>query len=158
MYALPQLAPDRAPITGREGFPMTTKARVNHVANVDRDPRMDPRNNPACANEDPELFFPVGREGLWDMALVADAREICSRCPVLVKCHDWAMESGEPNGIVAGRTPNERKALKRKADQDAKDTAQRKLLGELLAERAGDPDALLKEFVHPPMPIAAWAE
>ena len=157
MHALPQLAPDRAPITRREGFPVTTKARIDqHKHN--RDPRTDPQNNPACADEDPELFFPTGRESSWPANDVADAREICAGCPVLGKCLSWAMESKQAHGIVAGYTPNERQALRRKADKAAADTAQRKLLGELLAERAGDPDALLKEFVHPPMLIAAWAE
>lgn len=136
---------------------MTTHSkRINHRPHTD--PRLDPSANPACSNVDPELFFPIGRESLWPAPAVAAAKAFCKRCPVKDKCLTWALGSGQPDGILGGTTPNERKALKRKADQDAKDAAKRTLLGELLAERAGDPAALLKEFVHPPMPIAAWAE
>lgn len=127
------------------------------------DPRLDPHNIPACRDADPELFYPL--PGRNDTA--AEAKAICNRCPVKDKCLAWAMESKQAEGILGGLTSKERKEARRAAAVEANrrdaaaalaDINRRNLLGDLLAERAGDPDALLEEFVHPPMPIAAWAE
>ena len=113
-------------------------------------------------NVDPETFFPTGREDQWDTALVALAKAYCNRCQIRVQCLAWANSSGQANGIWGGQTPQERAKAKRDAVRDAvrerRDAEQRTLLGDLLRERAGDPDALLKEMVHPPMLIAGWAE
>jgi len=111
--------------------------------NMRADPRLDPHHNPACRDVDPEIFYPLpGRSDIADMA-----RAVCNRCPVKARCLAWAYESKQPYGILGGQTYKERK--------DARKT---NLLETLQRERSGDPDALLKEFVHPPMPIAAWAE
>jgi WhiB family redox-sensing transcriptional regulator len=46
----------------------------------------------------------------------ADAKEICSRCPVLAACLRWAIDTDERDGIWGGHTPKERANLLRRVD------------------------------------------
>ncbi|WP_344389298.1 WhiB family transcriptional regulator [Streptomyces vastus] len=66
----------------------------------------------ACADEDPELFFPVGTTGpsLQD---VAAAKRVCDRCPVSYQCLAWALETGQTSGVWGGTCEEERAALLR---------------------------------------------
>lgn len=66
----------------------------------------------ACADEDPELFFPVGTTGpaLQD---VEAAKEVCARCPVSYQCLVWALDTGQTSGVWGGTCEEERAALLR---------------------------------------------
>ncbi|MFE9650399.1 WhiB family transcriptional regulator [Streptomyces sp. NPDC006365] len=66
----------------------------------------------ACADEDPELFFPVGTTGpaLQD---VEAAKEVCARCPVSYQCLAWALETGQTSGVWGGTCEEERAGLLR---------------------------------------------
>ncbi|MFC4463105.1 WhiB family transcriptional regulator [Streptomyces xiangluensis] len=66
----------------------------------------------ACADEDPELFFPVGTTGpaLQD---VEAAKEVCARCPVSHQCLSWALETGQTSGVWGGTCEEERAGLLR---------------------------------------------
>ncbi|MFG2025227.1 WhiB family transcriptional regulator [Streptomyces sp. NPDC048825] len=66
----------------------------------------------ACADEDPELFFPVGTTGpaLQD---VEAAKEVCARCPVSYQCLSWALETGQTSGVWGGMCEEERAGLLR---------------------------------------------
>lgn len=66
----------------------------------------------ACADTDPELFFPVGQAGPA-LADQAAAREICARCPVTYECREYAMEAGEAAGVWGGLTEEERARKRR---------------------------------------------
>jgi DNA-binding CsgD family transcriptional regulator len=57
----------------------------------------------ACRTADPESFYSS------DETIFAKA--VCSRCPVVDKCLDWALESREPHGVWGGLDEQERKAL-----------------------------------------------
>lgn len=72
-------------------------------------PLMDWRALAACDAFDPELFFP--HPGSQTQTL--EAKEVCARCPVEDECLDWAMNSGEDYGIWGGKTPGERRHIKR---------------------------------------------
>lgn len=61
----------------------------------------------------PETFWPVATVGAVYERQVAEAREICSSCQVWVECLTEAVERGE-DGIWAGMTPEERRALRRR--------------------------------------------
>jgi WhiB family redox-sensing transcriptional regulator len=63
---------------------------------------------------DPELFFPVGETGLAARRQVAAAKAVCARCPVMDQCRDWAVRTGQPEGIWGGTTPDERRHLRRR--------------------------------------------
>lgn len=61
---------------------------------------------------DPDLFFPPGEAGLATQRQVAQAKALCARCPVMEQCRDWAVTSGESEGIWGGTTPAERRVLR----------------------------------------------
>lgn len=68
----------------------------------------------ACADEDPELFFPVGtpRAPLYERE-VAKAKAVCARCPVRLECLRFALDNGLTDGIFGGVTEHERAVLHR---------------------------------------------
>ncbi|MFJ9855277.1 WhiB family transcriptional regulator [Streptomyces sp. NPDC101150] len=75
---------------------------------------MDWRHRAVCREEDPELFFPVGNTGPA-LLQIREAKAVCSRCPVMKKCLQWAFESGQDSGVWGGLSEDERKAMKRRA-------------------------------------------
>ncbi|MEU6998723.1 WhiB family transcriptional regulator [Nonomuraea sp. NPDC046570] len=65
----------------------------------------------ACRNSDPALFFPL----TWDGRTAphtAVARRVCLGCPVRLPCLEWAVETGEPDGMWGGTTPDERRRIR----------------------------------------------
>jgi WhiB family redox-sensing transcriptional regulator len=70
-------------------------------------------DNAACRapGTDPELFFPVSETGMAHRQ-VTQAKAVCGRCPVAEQCLEWAVRSGEPEGIWGGTTPQERRELR----------------------------------------------
>ncbi|NMH96866.1 WhiB family transcriptional regulator [Pseudonocardia acidicola] len=73
---------------------------------------MDWRQKGACRDKDPELFFPVGTSGPA-LAQLAEAKAVCTRCPVADRCLDWALTTGEDAGVWGGLSEHERRALQR---------------------------------------------
>jgi WhiB family redox-sensing transcriptional regulator len=73
---------------------------------------MDWRNDAACRDEDPELFFPVGTSGPA-LSQIAQAKAVCRRCPAMTECLSWALESGQDAGVWGGADEDERRAMKR---------------------------------------------
>jgi WhiB family redox-sensing transcriptional regulator len=67
----------------------------------------------ACRDEDPELFFPVGTSGPA-LLQVTEAKTVCRRCPVQTECLDWALETGQDDGVWGGMSEDERRALSRR--------------------------------------------
>ncbi|MEU9189492.1 WhiB family transcriptional regulator [Streptomyces sp. NPDC048484] len=67
-----------------------------------------------CANEDPELFFPIGDTG---PALLQEdeAKAVCRRCPLMESCLQGALERNENYGVFGGLSAKERRSLKRRA-------------------------------------------
>lgn len=74
---------------------------------------MDWRHRAICRTEDPELFFPVGNSGPA-LLQTAEAKTVCRRCPVVASCLEWALESGQDEGVWGGMSADERRALKRR--------------------------------------------
>ncbi|MCI0386399.1 WhiB family transcriptional regulator [Streptomyces sp. CNQ085] len=70
------------------------------------------RESAACRGEDPELFFPIGDGGLARQQ-TARARAVCLGCPVMPQCRDWAVRSGETEGVWGGTTAAERRLIRR---------------------------------------------
>jgi len=65
---------------------------------------------PVCSQTDPEIFFPeLGRGATPETRL---AKAICSECPVVVKCLQFALDNGEL-GIWGGTTNDDRRRIKR---------------------------------------------
>jgi WhiB family redox-sensing transcriptional regulator len=67
------------------------------------------RNDSACLDEDPELFFPVGTTGPA-LDQIERAKAICLRCPVTASCLSWAIEFHQDAGVWGGLSADERAA------------------------------------------------
>ena len=67
----------------------------------------------ACADEDPELFFPIGSTGPAKMQ-AEEAKLVCRRCPVIDQCLQFALENNEDFGVWGGTSEAERRAYGRR--------------------------------------------
>lgn len=74
----------------------------------------------ACQGVDPVLFFGAEFETPADrQARVAQAKAICSSCPVRVDCRQWAFSFQAQVGIAGGLTEQERAQRRRRARRGA---------------------------------------
>ena len=71
------------------------------------------RDEAACLDADPELFFPEG-DIRSARAQIKMAKLICRGCPVSATCLSWALASGQEAGIWGGLTEDERRRLSRR--------------------------------------------
>lgn len=90
----------------------------------------------ACRTEDPELFFPPGdgpgsREHI-DRYLPSTIA-ICMACPVRPECLTYAVNTGEQFGLWGGKTPKQRRAIRRQLGLSAQTPPQS--LGRLRHDR-----------------------
>lgn len=74
----------------------------------------DWRENAACRDEDPELFFPVTEMGPGARQ-VTEAKSVCARCPVRGDCLDYAVDNALDHGVFGGLTDRERRQLVRRS-------------------------------------------
>ena len=64
---------------------------------------------PACAELDPELFFPeIGQD-----AKARKAKAVCAGCEIREACRDYAVRRGEVFGVWGGTSPMERRQMRR---------------------------------------------
>ncbi|MFC4506123.1 MULTISPECIES: WhiB family transcriptional regulator [Streptomyces] len=76
----------------------------------------------ACAQEDPELFFPIGNTGPA-LLQIDEAKAVCRRCPVLETCAAWTLETGQTHGVSGGMSENDRRRIKRRAARQARNAS-----------------------------------
>jgi WhiB family redox-sensing transcriptional regulator len=67
------------------------------------------REDAACRDADPELFFPIGTAGPA-LRQTGEAKRICRACPAQSQCLAWALDNGVTDGVWGGTTPDERHA------------------------------------------------
>lgn len=67
----------------------------------------DWRADGACVTADPDLFFPISVRGAG-VQQADRAVRICAGCQVRGQCLEFAMRTGETEGIWGGTTPEER--------------------------------------------------
>jgi len=72
----------------------------------------DWREAGACAQLDPDLFFPISSTGPA-REQIAKAKAICGACPVRRPCLEFALEHDLAHGIWGGTTPQDRQARRR---------------------------------------------
>jgi WhiB family redox-sensing transcriptional regulator len=68
-----------------------------------------------CFGEDPDIFMPEGKD--W-MKITRQAKTICSRCPLLETCLNYAIRNDEW-GIWGGTTMKERIYLRKHPSRKA---------------------------------------
>lgn len=86
---------------GRTGRPVTVQALV-----LERDEDASWKANAACHGMT-DVFFPSRGES------IAEAREICRRCPVTRECLDYAMRHNEKFGVWSGTSERQRRRMRR---------------------------------------------
>ena len=65
------------------------------------------REHAACADKDPDMFFP-GRGGATE-----PAKRVCAGCPIQAECLEHALTHREAFGIWAGTSERERRVMRR---------------------------------------------
>jgi len=70
----------------------------------------------ACASIDPDLFFPISMTGKA-AEQIARARRVRAGCRVRRECLDFALDTGETEGIWGGTTPDERIQVRRQRNE-----------------------------------------
>jgi WhiB family redox-sensing transcriptional regulator len=67
----------------------------------------------ACSGMDTEFFFPSGHTGRA-LAQAEAAKAVCADCPVRRRCLDYALDTGQTEGIWGGMSADERRAERRR--------------------------------------------
>jgi WhiB family redox-sensing transcriptional regulator len=71
------------------------------------------RDQAACLDENPELFFPIGNaEPAFHQ--IEQAKAVCHRCEVVQACLSWAIDSRQDAGVWGGLSEDQRHALRRR--------------------------------------------
>jgi len=83
------------------------------AARLASDLHPDWRDDAACRDADPDLFFPDVDHPRSARSQVKTAKLICRGCPVSATCLSWALASGQEAGIWGGLTEDERRRLSR---------------------------------------------
>jgi WhiB family redox-sensing transcriptional regulator len=73
--------------------------------------RMTWREDAACRDADPDLFFPIGTTGNA-LSQLDEAKRICCRCSAQLQCLAWALENGVTDGVWGGATADERRMIR----------------------------------------------
>ena len=74
--------------------------------------RDDWRDNAACRDTDPDLFFPVGTTGPA-IEQISNAKAVCQACDAQTACLEYALVTNQDSGIWGGTSEEERRALRR---------------------------------------------
>ncbi len=72
----------------------------------------DWRDQSACRDTDPDLFFPVGTTGPA-IEQIENAKSVCTDCEVRQPCLDFALATNQDSGIWGGTSEEERRKLRR---------------------------------------------
>jgi WhiB family redox-sensing transcriptional regulator len=68
------------------------------------------RYHARCADQDPDLFFPVGSSGPA-LRQTLRAKAVCAQCPVRSECLEWALDTAQPHVVWGGLDEHERERL-----------------------------------------------
>jgi WhiB family redox-sensing transcriptional regulator len=72
---------------------------------------------PACQTTDPEIWY--GTEDEPKSFRFKQAKELCSFCPAISACAQYAIAANEPFGVWGGLSPEERRSLRDKHKKKA---------------------------------------
>jgi len=70
------------------------------------------RNEAACRNAEPDLFFPIGSTGLAVDQIDA-AKRVCDACEASSACLDFALATNQESGVWGGTSEDERRKLRK---------------------------------------------
>jgi len=69
------------------------------------------RDDAACRDADPDLFFPVSTTGSARRQ-IDEAKRICRACPAQGQCLAWVLDQPITNGVWGGTTEDERRSIR----------------------------------------------
>jgi WhiB family transcriptional regulator, redox-sensing transcriptional regulator len=69
----------------------------------------------ACVGLDSDMFF-ASENGKYTSPKTKDALKVCRDCPVVRKCLEWALETGDGFAVLGGMTPNQRQRYRRELE------------------------------------------
>lgn len=72
----------------------------------------DWRDNAACRDTDPDLFFPIGTTGLA-VDQIDSAKAVCMACDAQNACLGFALATNQESGIWGGTSEEERRRLRK---------------------------------------------
>jgi WhiB family redox-sensing transcriptional regulator len=87
-------------------------ALTTSVSTTLADADNDWRDQSACRDTDPDLFFPVGTTGPA-IEQIDNAKAVCGQCDVRQPCLEFALTSNQDSGIWGGTSEEERRKLRR---------------------------------------------
>ncbi len=70
------------------------------------------RNEAACRDTDPDLFFPVGTTGPA-IEQIKNAKAVCRQCDAQADCLRYALETNQDSGIWGGTSEEERRKIRK---------------------------------------------
>lgn len=76
-------------------------------------PDFHEKGKPRCAETDPDMFFPEP-DSRYLESTIRIAKDICTRCPYVEECLEWALSHNEI-GIWGATTEKERQLIRRRA-------------------------------------------
>ncbi len=71
------------------------------------------RDEAACRDMDPDLFFPIGTTGPA-LDQIEAAKGICRACPVRHFCLEYALSTNQEAGVWGGTSEDERRKLRKR--------------------------------------------
>lgn len=72
----------------------------------------DWRDQAACRNTDPDLFFPIGSTGPA-IEQIESAKAVCMQCEAQRACLEFALATNQESGIWGGTSEEERRKLRK---------------------------------------------
>jgi WhiB family redox-sensing transcriptional regulator len=127
---------------------MTTTTRR---ATTDATPSPDWMEQGLCRQTDPEIFFPEGR-GTAITTQTDAAKRVCNKCPVRARCLNWALNTGQDDGVWGGMSGRERRRVHGRRST-RREEGGLPALDDILQNRLGEFQALRAEGLEP-FPIA----
>lgn len=67
----------------------------------------------ACAGMPTDDFFPAGSTG-QALDRIALAKAVCDTCPVVEECLEYALDTGQTDGVWGGMSEDERRTERRR--------------------------------------------
>jgi WhiB family redox-sensing transcriptional regulator len=72
----------------------------------------DWRDQAACRDTDPDLFFPIGSTGPA-IEQIESAKTVCMQCEAQRSCLEFALITNQESGIWGGTSEDERRKLRK---------------------------------------------
>ena len=72
----------------------------------------DWREEAACRDTDPDLFFPIGTTGPA-LDQIDAAKAVCHQCEVQAQCLEFALATNQEAGVWGGTSEEERRKLRK---------------------------------------------